>query len=253
METKKNAFLYETHLHTSEGSTCANCPATELVQCYKAAGYDGIVITDHFFYGNTTVDRSLPWKAWVERHCLGFERAKAEGERIGLQVFYGWESNYNGVEFLIYGLDKQWLLEHPEIKDASVEEQYELVHNAGGIVCHAHPFREEPYIPEIILYPGYVDAVETINATHTSPVAIYHRNPEYNVLATEYAQKHKLPMMAGSDQHSRAMIGGGMIFNRKIRDIHDLCKAIVEEETVAMLDGVRSIPYEKSRKTESEV
>ncbi len=64
------------------------------------------------------------------------------------QVFFGWESDITEQNFLIYGLNKEWLFEHPEIKDADVKEQYELVHAGGGIVSHAHPFREEDYIPK---------------------------------------------------------------------------------------------------------
>ena len=106
---------------------------------YKEAGYTGIIVTDHFFYGNTSVDRSLPWEEWVRRFCLGYEHAKAEGERIGLSVFFGWEACYEGTEFLVYGLDQAWLLAHPQIKDASIREQYALVHEGGGIISHAHP------------------------------------------------------------------------------------------------------------------
>ena len=230
-------FFYETHLHTSEGSACGLVSGREMARLFKEAGYTGIVVTDHFFYGNTAVDRALPWNEWVEAFCKGYEEAKAEGDKIGLQVFFGWESGYQGTEFLVYGLDKQWLLDHPEIRDASVEEQYALVHAAGGIVIHAHPFRVESYIPEVRLYPKHVDAVEGYNATHSSPASVSHRNPEWNDLAVAYAKEHGLPVTAGSDQHKPAMIGGGMVFDRKIADIHDLCRAILANEAVELRDG----------------
>ena len=41
-------YRYETHLHTSEASACAVFSAVEQVRSYKAAGYDGIIVTDHF-------------------------------------------------------------------------------------------------------------------------------------------------------------------------------------------------------------
>lgn len=232
-----NAYLYETHLHTLEASACAQVPAAELVHLYKAAGYTGIVITDHFYWGNTAVDRSLPWEQWVNTFCSGYEHAKAEGDRVGLQVFFGWESGYRGTEFLIYGLDKNWLIHHPEIRDCSIEEQYALVHRSGGIVIQAHPFREESYIKEIRLFPEYVDAVEAYNATHTSLASLSHKQPQANVLALEYANGHNLPFTAGSDQHRETMIGGGMVFDRKIVDIHDLSQAILNRDAIAYLDG----------------
>ena len=82
METQR--YVYETHMHTSEASACAGSTGTQMARAYKAAGYTGIIVTDHFFYGNTSVDRSLPWEEWVRRFCLGYEHAKAEGGRIGL-------------------------------------------------------------------------------------------------------------------------------------------------------------------------
>ena len=129
----KEGFLYETHMHTSEGSACACSTGAEMARAYAESGYTGIIVTDHFYYGNTAVDRKLPWQEWVERYCLGYEHAKAQGDKLGLQVFFGWESCYSATEFLVYGLDKEWLLSHPEIKDATVEEQFQLVHAGGGL------------------------------------------------------------------------------------------------------------------------
>lgn len=234
-------FIYETHLHTSEASACGLLSAVEMVQKYKAAGYTGVVVTDHFVGGNTAIDRSLPWEAWVEGFCKGYENAKAEGDRIGLQVFFGWESGYQGTEFLIYGLNKQWLLDHPQIRDCSIEEQYALVHADGGYVIHAHPFRVEPYIKEIRLFPEHVDAVEGINATHSSVNSNSHKNPLWNEQAMAYAKEHDLPVTAGSDQHKHAMIGGGMVFSRKMENIHDLIKAIHNQEAAELLDGTKSM------------
>lgn len=237
----QNRFLYETHMHTSESSACAGSTGAEMARAFYDAGYTGIVITDHFFYGNTAVDRSLPWEEWVNRFCLGYEHAKETGDSLGLQVFFGWESGYRGTEFLVYGLDKAWLLAHPEIKDATVEEQYALVHAGGGIVSHAHPFREEPYIPEIRLFPEYVDAVEGVNATHTSVASRAHRNPQFNERALAYGKEHGLPFTAGSDQHTTRMIGGGMVFDRKLDDVHDFCRAVLAGEAVELLDGTKPL------------
>lgn len=236
-----NGYLYDTHVHTSESSACAHNTAAEMVRAYCQAGYTGIVITDHFFYGNTAIDRKLPWEEWVKQFCLGYEHAKEEGDKIGLQVFFGWESGYHGTEFLVYGLDKQWLLEHPQIKDADIAAQYQLVHAGGGIVSHAHPFREEDYIPEVRLFPESVDAVEGINATHDSPMSSSHKNPAFNQRAIAYAKEHGLPITAGSDQHSTAMIGGGMLFERRLTDVKDFCGAVLKNEAAAYYNGSEAI------------
>lgn len=237
---KINGYLYETHMHTKEASLCGNGTGVEMARAYKAAGYTGIIITDHFFYGNTAVDRSLPWEEWVNQYCLGYEHAKEEGDKIGLQVFFGWESGYGGPEFLIYGLDKQWLIEHPEIRDASVEEQLELVHAGGGIVIQAHPYREASYIKEVVTYPDYVDGVEGINASHSS-FKKENCHPEYNDRALAYAKEHDFPLTAGSDQHSVDMLWGGMVFPRKLEDIHDFARAVLNREVVQLLDGTEAV------------
>ena len=235
-------YLYETHLHTSESSACGLLSAAEMVRKFKDAGYTGIVVSDHFVGGNTTVDLSLPWEEVVEAFCKGYENAKAEGDKIGLQVFFAWESGFQGTEFLIYGLDKQWLLAHPEIRGCTIEEQYAIVHRAGGLVIHAHPFREEPYIKEVRLFPEHVDAVEGINATHSSVNSNSHKNPKWNDMAMAYAEKYHLPVTAGSDQHKHALIGGGMIFARKMVNIRDLCDASRNREAMELLDGTKDIP-----------
>mgnify|MGYP001039308976 FL=1 len=237
MSLQIEGYLYETHLHTSEGSACATASGAEMARAYAKAGYAGIIVTDHFFYGNTAADRSLPWEEWVEKYCLGFEHAKKEGEKLGLQVFFGWESCYSGTEFLVYGPDRQWLLEHPEVRDASVKEQFELVHEAGGIVVQAHPYREASYIEEIRLFPQYSDAVEGINASHSSLAKRSLRHPEYNDRAVAYAREHGLPLTAGSDQHNADMVWGGMVFSRRLTDIRDFNRAVLGGEAVRLLDG----------------
>jgi histidinol phosphatase-like PHP family hydrolase len=231
----KKKFIYETHTHTKEGSACTFCKGVETARAHKEAGYTGIIITNHFFYGNTAVDRTLTWEDWVAEFCSGYYNAKQEGDRIGLQVFLGWESGYQGTEFLVYGLDEKWLFAHPEIKDATVEEQYHLVKESGGLVVHAHPFREEAYIPQIKLYPEYIDAVEAINAAHSCPLSKSHRHPEYNTRAIVYARQHNLPMTAGSDTHSTTLLGSGMAFERKLADVKDFIKAVINREPYELL------------------
>lgn len=221
-EIKDYPYRYETHLHTSQGSACGRCTGAEMAKAYKDAGYTGIIVTDHFFYGNTAVDRSLPWEEWVEGYCKGYEDAKEEGDKIGLQVFFGWEASYEGTDFLIYGLDKAWLKAHPEIKDCSIEEQYGLVKADGGMVIHAHPYRQADYIPKTRLFPDYVDGVEVVNSSH--------KDPDYNIKALAYAEEYDFPQTGGSDIHSTALTYGGMAFKRPLKDIFDYMTTVMNRE-----------------------
>ena len=230
-------YLYETHLHTKEVSACARSSAMDMAKACKEAGYTGIFVTDHNWNGNTALSRTLPWEKFVERFALGYENAKRIGEEVGLDVFFGWEAGYNGTEFLIYGLSKEWLLNTPEIKDASIEQQLALVKAGGGMVIHAHPFREEDYIPEIRLYPELVDGVEGINATHSCHLSVAHNQKEFDDKAVAYANKYQLPMTAGSDVHSVYLFGGGMAFKRKLRNGRDFVNAVLGGEDYLLTNG----------------
>ncbi len=211
-------YLYETHLHTAEASACAILSAAEQVRYYKEAGYSGIVVTDHFFNGNTSIPSSLPWEERVDRFYKGYENAKAEGDRIGLSVFFGWEVNFCCTEFLIYGLDKEWLKNHPDILSWPLEEHYRRVHEDGGFVVHAHPYRIRPYIKEIRLFPKCTDAVEVIN--------VGNRNSDFDRKALLYARKKRLPITAGTDSHGIEQLHSGLAFDYKIETITDLINGI---------------------------
>lgn len=238
MIQKEYPYLYETHLHTSQGSACARSTGAQMAGVCRKYGYTGIFVTEHNWSGNTAVDRSLSWEAWVDQFLCGYEDAKAEGEKLGLDVFFGYESGYQGTEFLIYGVDGEWLKRTPEIQDASVEEQYRLVHEAGGMVIHAHPFRKAAYIPEIRLYPDYVDGVEGVNAAHSKLNSWGHYHPDYDEKAIAYAREHGLHMTAGSDIHTAELFGGGMAFKRKLRSEKDYVEAVLGGEDYVMTDGV---------------
>jgi predicted metal-dependent phosphoesterase TrpH len=187
-------YKYETHMHTSEGSACAYSTAEEMVRAHKELGYTGVFVTDHFFNGNTAVDRRLPWNEKVEAFCKGYENAKAEGDRIGLQVFFGFEYGVNAADFLVYNLDKEWLLNHPDIDKYDTRKAFRLMREEGAFIVHAHPFRERDYIPNIQLFPRDVDAVESFNGAQKD-------EPLVNERGKLYAMMYDLPQTAGSDSH----------------------------------------------------
>jgi hypothetical protein len=217
------SFLYETHLHTSFASACAESKGSEYIKIYKDLGYSGIVVTDHFYNGNTSIPRSLPWKEWVNRFCRGYEEARNEGERRGLDVFFGWEDTFDGCgDYLVYGLDKQWLLEHPECRRWTRSEQYRAVKEAGGCVVQAHPFRQHYWIRRIILSPECVDGVETANGGQG--------DPSFDALAFRYAKKINKTMIAGTDIHDASRLYNGNILgvylHKKLSSIADFAQAI---------------------------
>ncbi len=205
-------YKYDTHVHTRLGSACASLSGREQVMDYYNAGYTGIIVTDHFFRGNTCVPKAMPWDERIDMFCRGYEEAKKNGEEIGLQVFFGWEETFDDQDFLIYGLDKEWLLNHPEMEHWTIKEQFREVDHAGGLVVHAHPFRNRPYIQKIRLYPKQVHAVEVYNASNYE---------EENKQAYMYANKYHLPMTSGTDRHHNNSINCGIEVKEKFKDIKD--------------------------------
>lgn len=234
---KEYPYLYETHLHTSEASACARNSAVDMAKSAKEAGYSGIFITNHNWGGNTCIHLKLPWDAWVHAFCQGYREAKEWGDANDFDVFFGYEAGYNGTEFLIYGVDEEWMVNHPEIREASIQEQFKLVNDAGGMVIHAHPYREEWYIPDIRLFPEYVNGVEAINATHSNPKSTSHNDPMYDINAIEYAKKYDFPATAGSDIHSVDHFGGGVAFRTRLTSVKDYCERILGRQDYLLTNG----------------
>lgn len=238
IKNKDYPYLYETHLHTSNTSACAHATGYEMAEAAHAAGYAGIIVTDHNWGGNTCIDRSLPWPEFVAQFCKGYLDARRYADaHPDFDVFFGYEAGFRGTEFLIYGISPQWMTDHPQLWSASLEEHLTMVRAAGGMVIHAHPFREEVYIPEVLLFPELVDGVEGINATHSNPHSTSHNDPEYDNRAIAYAKKHGLPMTAGSDAHSTSLFGGGVAFRHRLRSIEDYCAAILGDEDYVLTNG----------------
>ena len=108
-------FKYETHLHTYPVSRCAQVGVKATLDFYKVLGYQGVFITNHFLDGNINIDSEVPYEEKIEFYFSDFEEGKIYGKEIGLDVFCGVEMSYKGTDFLVFGLDKKWWLDHPEI------------------------------------------------------------------------------------------------------------------------------------------
>ncbi len=217
-------YRYETHLHTFPVSECARANVENVINFYKKLDYDGIFITNHFIDGNiNSSKRGLPYEEQIEFYFSDYETAKALGERLGLKVFLGIEMSYKGTDFLVYGLDKKWFLEHPEITQMSKRRELEYLMENGALVFQAHPYREAAYIDHIRLFPRSVHGVEVINAN---------RNELENGMALIYAESYGLLKLAGSDNHQGDMQKklAGIETETPIRDEFDFIKRVMAEE-----------------------
>ena len=176
-------------------------------------------MTNHFIDGNIGIDKSLPYEEKINFYCSDYEEALSIGREIGIDVFFGFECSYKGTDFLVYGLDKDWLLSHPEIHDMKKSEMLPMMMDHGALVIQAHPFREAIYIDHIRLFPRAVHGVEVYNAC---------RNDFENEMAAQYAKNYGLLPFAGSDNHrgGEQTRFGGMQAETKILDEADFVRRV---------------------------
>ena len=219
-------YLYETHMHTCQASACGTSTGKEHARFYKDAGYTGIIMTDHFFGGNTAVNRELPWEERINRFWSGYEDAKEEGDRIGLDVFFGLEQNYAGDEYLIYGLTKEYMMAHPEMAHWTRRQQLEEVHKAGGCVIQAHPFRIRGYMSRIRLGTLFCDGIEAANVGNEQMD---------DARAFRMGKELGLVMTAGSDNHRSPVDGPyGVELEKRLTSIQDYVNIILNRYRIGL-------------------
>ena len=216
-------YKYETHLHTSPVSKCASASVRESLEFYKYKGYDGVFITNHFIDGYINVDSSLSYEERINFYFSDYEEGVEIGKELGLKVFCGIETSYMGVDFLVYGFDKQWYLDNPQIMSMKKKDQLEYFMGQGALVIHAHPFRYDAHNDYIRLMPKSVHGVEVINAC---------RSDEVNEMGRLYAEHYGLIKFAGSDNHAARNIArlAGMQSERPIVSETDFVSAVLNGE-----------------------
>lgn len=216
-------FFYELHSHTNTASLCSLVEPEDFIKFYLDKGFSGMVITDHFYHGNTAVDRHLCWEVFVDEFCEGYRRAKREGDKHNFKVFFGFEQKFcdGNDEYIVLGISPEYLKAHPEIRDMARVPFFKQIREAGGFVIQAHPFRERYYISDIRLSLDYVDAIEVLNIGDKE----MHSRRAY-----EYAKNLRLPMTAGSDIHSIIdfPVVAGVALENEVSTVEELISAIKE-------------------------
>ena len=216
-------FRYETHLHTAPVSKCAASTVEEQLRFYKSLGYDGVFITNHFLDGNINIDKNESYEDRINFYFADYEEGVRLSGEIGIKVFLGVELSYKGTDFLVYGLDKEWYLAHPEIMEMKKSEELKFLIESGALVIQAHPYREASYIDHIRLFPRCVQGVEVINACRTVPE---------NEMAEKYAEAYSLLKIAGTDNHccTKLKSVAGMEFASPIKNERDFCDRVLAGE-----------------------
>lgn len=225
-------YKYETHMHSSQGSACAvDCAEEMALACFRR-GYAGMVLTDHFVHGNTAVPRHMVWECRMQLYYDACLAARAAVEGLDFTVFFGLEHCFGGgLEVLTYGIDLDFLLKNPDLPLLAPADYAQRVHEAGGLVIQAHPYRQRSYISK----PGPLplqdlDGVEVHNMGNL---------PEENRRAQQLAQEHpSLLALAGSDAHAVTEVGlAGVAFPCPVRDAAQFVQALRRREGRLIVDG----------------
>ncbi len=195
----------EMHAHTKEVSPCAWVSAEDTVKAYKQAGYDKIVITNHFNWYVLDAANTDDTVKRVDHYLSGYRLAKQAGDACGLEVIFGVEvalRNCGPEDYLIYGVTEKMLYDNPYLYDLTLQELRNICDNYGALLFQAHPFRE--YLKPAD--PALLDGVEVFNGNP--------RHNSHNDIAAEWAIKHGLLISSGSDFHQSEDISrGGIITN----------------------------------------
>lgn len=228
-------YIYETHCHCALCSACAKSTPEEMILAYHRAGFAGLVLTDHFIYGNTAVPRDLPWAERMGRYYDAFLRAKAQGDALDFDVIFGLEHAYgDGKEVLLYGIDLPFLLANPDIPDLTLDELVRRVHAVGGIAVQAHPYRNRSYV-NMAVGPraDIVDGIEIYNTCNL---------PGEDRQALALAETGAYIRTCGGDIHwdDDPRLGkAGIVLPYRVHDAAELVTALKRGDHQYLVNGIQ--------------
>ena len=214
-------YKTETHMHVSEVSPCARLSAREMITLYHQAGYQTVMVSDHFYRGYFDNLGDLPWEEKVNMFLKGYEAAKEVGDAYGMHIILAAELAFTASpnHYLLYGIDREFLLGCRDMLDADIETFYPYAKAHGVTVVQAHPYRDEKCFPT----PEYVDAIEVRNPNP--------RHDNYEERTAAVAAAFHKPMTGGSDAHRPEDVAGtGVVTEQEIRTAEECVRALLSGE-----------------------
>lgn len=200
-------MLIDLHTHTRPLSWDSYLSPDDLVERSKAAGLDGICLSEHDYL-------------WDPDEVI------ALGKRHNYLVIPAIEINTDDGHILVYGINKYVYGMHRS------SELARHVGDAGGTMVAAHPYRRQ--------MPWYIDSERDY---HDALVRASH-NPAYrhcsaleklngrgtvkeNAFSAALCEFMQMPGTAGTDSHSRSDIGRvATNFERDISDVYGLIEEL---------------------------
>ena len=200
-------MLIDLHTHTDPLSHDSLITPDQLVDLAKAAGIDGVCLTEHDFF----------WEP---------DKARDLGRKHSFLVISGIEVNTEDGHVLVFGLEKYVYGMH------RIRELATLVDDAGGAMLAAHPYRRQ--LPFELRHEGdWADALDRAAANPAYPLVagVESHNGRgtvrENAFALALADRLGLPQVAGSDAHASADVGTcATEFEREISGLDDLIEEL---------------------------
>lgn len=228
-------MLIDLHAHTSGISKCCRYPASKILESAYEAGINGIVLTNH--YQKTYIDKGKI-NSFVDKYIEEFYFTQTLGEQLGLKVFWGIEVTmelYPNVHMLIYGVNTDFLKNHPLIFDYTHKDLYTAVKDNNGVLIQAHPFRNGT----TVLNMDFLDGIE-INCH-----PLY--NNSYSQEILKIASENRLAVTCGGDFHADTYRPKcGMYFPDHIVSGFELGKYIENSKKVSLcIQEPNSTMFEK--------
>ena len=217
-----NLYKYDVHVHTEEVSPCGMVAAEKAVRMYKEAGYDGLVITDHFRSRFFEELNGFSWEEKIDKYLRGYYKAKEMGIKLDVRVLLGLEVTFSEYynDYLIFGIDENFLKRHRNLHKMDLDEFYNFKEKVKQdiLIYQAHPFRNKMTIVD----PELLDGVE-----------VYNGNPRHdsrNDMAQQYARRHHLKKISGSDFHELEDIDrGGILLPDYPDDEKELVQFLIDD------------------------
>lgn len=212
-------YKIELHAHSDETSRCGSIKAEEVVKKYYKAGYNALVMTDHYYARFFDKIADLSWNKQLEKYLKGYKTAKKAAKNLDFKVFLGIEIKFinDPNEYLVYGLSSKFLGENPNLHHLNLKEFKFLIGNQKDdiLIFQAHPFRSgmAPAADHLL------DGLEVYNGNR--------RHDSHNGKADNYAEEHGRRKISGSDFHENEDLArGGIITEEKADKTSELLKIL---------------------------
>lgn len=226
---KDYKFKTELHAHSFPVSPCGKFSPEEVVELYKEAGVDSIVLTNHL----TPLCEGNSPKEIAEKYLSDYRRAK-EAARGEINVILGVEIRFeeNSNDYLVYGIDEADVEYFASLLPYGIEKFYKEAKNDKNVIIQAHPFRKT-----VTLGPAeYMDGIESMNMHpgHNSKISV----------AMQYAKEMNMLVTGGTDfHHPNHQALCLMRTQKEMKDSFDVAQAIKSKATVFDCSGHIIIPY----------